>query len=157
MIPMDRILLEHEDLAVMEAHLVRAYPEEGCGVLLGRDLDGTRRVEAVVGVDNVHGESRNDRYEIHPERFLEIEKRARDMGVEVIGFFHSHPDRPAEPSRFDRERAWAYYSYMIASVTSGGVREIRSWRLREDDSRFDPENLVVVDTLPEAASGNESR
>jgi proteasome lid subunit RPN8/RPN11 len=141
---MTRIVVDREDLAVLEAHLIRAYPREGCGVLVGRDGETGRTVEAVVGVENVRAEE-SGRYEIHPERFLEIEKRARDAGASVVGFFHSHPDRPAEPSRFDRAHAWAYYSYVIASVVEGRLEEVRSFRLSDGNGDFEAEEMVIAE------------
>jgi proteasome lid subunit RPN8/RPN11 len=148
----NRILLARHALAALHEHLLAAYPEEGCGLLLGRDLAAERRVEEAVGVENVGEGARRQRYTIDPERFLEIEKRARSAGLEVIGFFHSHPDHPATPSDFDREGAWPYYSYVIASVSPNHVGEIRSWRLREDGSGFDAEELIVVEPTREATS-----
>ncbi len=128
----------------IHAHLCRAYPEEGCGVLLGRDRGGVRDVEQVIALENQRPDSRQSRYVIAPEQFLEAERRAREAGLDVIGFFHSHPDHPAEPSAFDLEHAWPYYAYLIASVRNREVREMRSWRLADDRSRFDPEDLIVA-------------
>jgi len=144
---MTSLLLGPREAAAVADHLGRAHPEEGCGLLLGREHDGVRQVREVVALDNDRPDSRRDRYAIAPERFLEAEKRAREAGLEVLGFFHSHPDRPAEPSRFDLENAWPYYSYLIASVARGRVVEMRCWRLAGDGSRFDPERLILEPEL----------
>jgi len=72
---------------------------------------------------------------------LEAERQARAEGLDVLGIVHSHPDHPAEPSSFDLEHAWPYYSYMIVSVSGGAAADQRSWRLRDDRSGFDPERL----------------
>ena len=133
----------------MHAHLLAAYPEEGCGVLLGRDEGEDRLVERVVTLENRRGERRHDRYLITPEQVLEAERAGREVGLEVAGFFHSHPDHPAVPSAFDLEQAWPYYSYVIVSLERGRVAETRSWRLAEDRSRFDPE---TIELLPEVAA-----
>ncbi len=125
----------------IHAHAQRVYPEEGCGVLLGRDRGVERQVERVVVVENSSADPRNHRYLIPPERLLAIEREGRESGLEVVGFFHSHPDHPAEPSRFDLEHAWPYYSYLIVSVRRDEVAETRAWRLTDDRSRFDPESL----------------
>ncbi len=127
----------------LEAHLERAYPEEGCGVLLGRDQPRGRRVERVIGFENMQDGPRGRRYRIDPEQLLGAEREARSQGLEVLGFFHSHPDHPARPSAFDLENAWPYYSYLIVSVERGRARAARSWRLAEDRSRFEPEALAV--------------
>lgn len=133
--------LHAAETAAIRDHLVRAYPEEGCGVLLGRDRDGEREVVRVRALDNLRDDSRRNRYLIAPEQFLEAEREARAAGLDVVGFFHSHPDHPARPSGFDLEHAWPYYSYLIVSVVGGKVADSRSWRLREDRSAFDPEAL----------------
>ncbi len=125
----------------IRAHLERAYPEEGCGVLLGRERDGARRVERVLGFENRREDSRRNRYLSAPEQLLAAEREARAEGLEVLGFFHSHPDQPARPSAFDLEHAWPYYSYLIVSVAGGRAVESRCWRLAGDRARFDPETL----------------
>ncbi|HTO91951.1 MAG TPA: M67 family metallopeptidase [Candidatus Sulfotelmatobacter sp.] len=127
----------------VHTHLCRAYPEEGCGVLLGRERDGRREVERVIGFDNVQGDERQRRYLIAPEQFLAAEKQARGSGLDVIGFFHSHPDHPSRPSAYDLEHAWPWYSYLIVSVERGEVRDAHSWRLTDDRSRFEPEEIVL--------------
>ena len=124
----------HQDLA-------RAYPEEGCGVLLGRELGETREVVRAVTFDNQRDDSRRNRYLISPEQFLAADRAARDEGLDVLGFFHSHPDHPARPSEFDRENAWPWYSYVIVSVLQGRAADTTCWRLAEDRSRFEPEAL----------------
>ena len=138
---MSGLRLSAPDEARIHAHLARAYPEEGCGVLLGRDGDGARLVERVLPSENVRGDSRTNRYLIAPEQFLAAEREAREAGLEVVGFFHSHPDHPASPSAFDLEHAWPYYSYLIVSVEQGRVADTRSWRLAADRSRFDAEPI----------------
>jgi proteasome lid subunit RPN8/RPN11 len=132
---------------IVRAHLIRAYPEEGCGVMIGLDRDGERRVQSVVPLENRREDSRGNRYLIAPEQFLAAEREARGRGLDVVGFFHSHPDHPARPSAFDLEHAWPYYSYLIVSVERGLVTDQRSWRLAEDRSGFEPESLEI---LPEA-------
>jgi proteasome lid subunit RPN8/RPN11 len=136
------LLLRASHTERVHTHLCRAYPEEGCGVLLGRERDGTREVEDIVELENERDESRHNRYVISPEQFLRAEKEARAAGLDVIGFYHSHPDHPARPSAFDLEHAWPWYSYVIVSVERGRVADVRSWRLREDRGAFDPEPLA---------------
>ncbi len=128
-------------LEQVHAHLARAYPEEGCGVLVGRDEGARRVVERVVVFENQREDSRHNRYLITPEQLLVVEREARHEGLDVVGFYHSHPEHTAFPSAFDLEHAWPYYSYLIVSVTSGRVGEARAWRLATDRSRFEPETL----------------
>jgi proteasome lid subunit RPN8/RPN11 len=130
--------------AEMRAHLGRAYPEEGCGVLLGRETGGVREVERLVSLENRRDDERQRRYLIAPEQFLAADQEARAAGIEVLGFFHSHPDHPSRPSAFDLEHAWPYYSYVIVSVERGRPADARSWRLRDDRSGFELEQLLVT-------------
>ena len=134
-----RLRAKHTE--IVHSHLCRAYPEEGCGVLLGRDLADGREVERVIGFENVREDSRNHRYLIAPEQFLSAEREARASGLDVIGFFHSHPDHPAFPSRYDLEHAFPFFSYVILAVDGGEPREMRSFVLSEDRSEFLEERL----------------
>ena len=152
------LALDAKLLAEMHEHLCRAYPEEGCGVLLGREADGRRRVAGIVESENHLDRSRHHRYLIAPEQLLEAEREGRRLGLEVLGFFHSHPDHPAQPSAFDLEHAWPYYSYVITKVSGGRIAETRSWRLAEDRSRFEPETLELgPGTAPSGASARLER
>lgn len=137
---------------IVHSHLCRAYPEEGCGVLLGRETAAGREIETVIGFDNVREDSRHNRYLVSPEQFLAAEKQARTAGLDVVGFFHSHPDHPSRPSAFDLEHAWPWYSYLIVSVEQRQVKDARSWRLTDDRSRFEPEDLVLDAPDAEAAA-----
>jgi proteasome lid subunit RPN8/RPN11 len=140
----------------MVAHLCRAYPEEGCGVLLGRDVGTEREVVGTIALENRLAESRHNRYLIPPEQFLAADRMARAAGLDVIGFFHSHPDHPARPSTFDLQHAWPYYSYVIVSVTRGEAGNLRSWRLAEDRSAFE-EEIVEVRHARSASAPTEER
>jgi len=110
-------------------------------------------VVEIVAVENRREESRHNRYLIAPEQFLFADRAARGAGLDVIGFFHSHPDHPARPSAFDLEHAWPYYSYLIVGVTRGQAGEGRSWRLAEDRSRFEEETVEVRATHSEPSGG----
>jgi proteasome lid subunit RPN8/RPN11 len=131
-------------VATMHAHAARAYPEECCGVMLGADdEEGRRRVVDVLEVANVKNEARTRRYLMDPAALLAAEKSASGRGLDVVGIYHSHPDHPSHPSEFDREHAMPFWSYLIVSCQGGGVASTQSWRLREDRSRFDEEDLVI--------------
>jgi len=127
----------------VQAHVLRAYPEEGCGVMLGGECQGQRQVTRIVTFENQRVDSRHNRYLISPEQFLAAECQGRELGVDVIGFFHSHPDHPARPSAFDLEHAWPYYSYLIVSVLQGRIGEMQSFRLAADRSHFETESLEL--------------
>jgi proteasome lid subunit RPN8/RPN11 len=130
-------------LAALHAHLAAAYPGEGCGVLVGLDRGGARRIERAIGCANLAPETPERRYLIAPGEFLAADHAARADGLEVLGFFHSHPDHPALPSAFDLERAWPYYSYLIVSLAGGVPAGHGLWRLRADGAAFESEPLTI--------------
>ncbi len=142
---MTRIALSTDQLESLTHHARVAYPEEGCGILLGRPGEASGAVvEELVLADNERADSRHNRYVIAPETVLAAHRRARDGGLDVVGYFHSHPDCPAVPSDFDREHAWPGLSYVIVSVRAGEVAEVRSWRLADDRERFREETLETL-------------
>ena len=145
------IELSPADLARIRAHGEATYPEECCGILVGRTEKAASgngavlaRVVRLVGAENEReDENRHNRYLIPPEVILRTEREARADGLDVIGYYRSHPDHPSRPSEFDRDHAWPGYSYLIVSVREGRARDERSWRLSNDRSRFDEEPIRV--------------
>ncbi len=134
-----RLRLRPGTLAEMRRHAEAGYPEEVCGGLLGR-VSGENHVEVryTARVANRRGDERRRRYLIGPDDVLALERQAETAGLQVVGYYHSHPDGLPRPSDFDREHAWPWYAYVILSVTDGRVVEARGWRLREDRTEFDP-------------------
>ena len=117
------------------------YPEECCGILLGRFERKRKIVIEVIStindweaseLNNERHRTKNSRYVIPPQEIFRAQKRGRDLDLEIIGFFHSHPDYPAIPSECDRVQAWEIYSYPIVSVIQGQSIEIKSWVLDKD-------------------------
>ena len=132
-------------LAEIAAHLEAAYPHEGCGILIGRSASGCRVVSEILPTGNAREEgARHNRYLIPPEELLQGELRAEELGLAVVGYFHSHPDGPDHPSEFDRENGWPGYSYLITAVASGRATSTRAWQLRRDRSAFDAQRLVIL-------------
>jgi proteasome lid subunit RPN8/RPN11 len=125
------------------------YPKECCGVLLGKLVEGERIVSEIVSCTNIAEGDQRDRYHIDPAELIDIQKRARDAGLDIIGFFHSHPDHPVVASKTDlREALWFANSYLIVEVTKGRAGEIGSFVLcgtDEQDKRFDPEQISISD------------
>ncbi|MDR3207161.1 MAG: M67 family metallopeptidase [Oscillospiraceae bacterium] len=122
-----------------------AYPNECCGALLGLwDPEGVREATGIFPIPNAResGEQYH-RFVITPEDFLRAEKAARAEGLEVLGFYHSHPDHPAAPSDYDREHALPVYAYVITAVADGRAEAMTSWRLSPDRARFDPEDILI--------------
>jgi cysteine synthase B len=122
--------------AAIRQHAVDAYPDECCGALLG-SADGAVREALPLG--NHSDEERRRRFVVTPRDYRAAEARAEALGVELIGFYHSHPDHPAVPSQFDLDHAWPNLSYAIVSVRAGRDGDLRSWRLWQDRSRFEEE------------------
>jgi proteasome lid subunit RPN8/RPN11 len=130
------------DVGNIHEHAREAYPEECAGALVGMDVEEMKIVVDVWRAENTHREERSRRFLIEPLQIKEFEERAAERDMDVLGFYHSHPDHPAEPSEYDREHAWPYYSYVIASVGENGVEGMRSWVLKDDRSGYEEEQIV---------------
>lgn len=128
----------------VERHGEADYPHEACGLLLGAlDDDGAKRVDEALALANAREEgARHHRFVIRPEDLVRAERAARARGRDIVGIYHSHPDHPDEPSRYDLEHAWPVYSYVIVSVRAGRAASLRSWELASDRLRFEPEPIV---------------
>lgn len=125
----------------IRAHGVETYPHECCGALLGRDRDGSREVRELLPLANRRDDSPRNRFEVTPGDVLLAEKTARAAQLELLGWYHSHPDAPARPSEYDREHAWPWYSYIIVSIQKGEPRGMTSWRLQDDRTAYDSEEI----------------
>src|ERR1700693_5747981 len=136
--------IREELLRRIHAHGVETYPHECCGALLGADGEGSREVVELLPLANRRNDSPRNRFELTPDDVQMAEKKARELRLEVVGWYHSHPDAPARPSEFDREHAWPWYSYIIVSVQQREPRDTKSWRLRDDRSAYDPEAIESV-------------
>jgi proteasome lid subunit RPN8/RPN11 len=119
-------------------HGAETYPNECCGALIGRDGG----VAVAYALPNTTEEGPRRRFRVRPDDYRDAERRAVEQGAELLGFYHSHPDHPARPSQYDLDHAWPFFSYVIVSVRGGVPQEMASWRLREDRSVFDREELL---------------
>jgi proteasome lid subunit RPN8/RPN11 len=138
---MSKLVLPAALGARIEAHARRAYPEECCGILVGRLENGAAVVEEVAPGRNV-ATGRHRRYEVDPAQLVAAHKESRRAGRRVLGYYHSHPDRPAVPSARDLEHAWPDTSYLIVAVAGGEAGELRSFRLAAGGDRFEEERLL---------------
>ena len=129
--------------AAIRAHAAQDYPHECCGFLVGKSEGSTVTAARVVPAANTRDDSPRNRFEIDPGELVKTDRAARAEGLGVVGFYHSHPDAPAQPSEFDREHAWPGYCYVIVSVRQGVPREMRDWLLRDDRSGFDEDPITV--------------
>ena len=142
---MELVLKIREDLARrIQSHGVETYPHECCGALLGRDAENSREVLDLLPLENRRDDSPRNRFEVTPEDVRLAENTARAKQLDLIGWYHSHPDAPARPSEFDREHAWPWYSYIIVSIQARAPQDTKSWRLRDDRSAYDPEAIETA-------------
>lgn len=141
-------------LSQIHAHGEQAYPEEGAGLLLGKEDKESRVVNMVFPLTNAREDTaRHNRYLITPKDMLAGEKEADRLGLDVVGVFHSHPDHPSLPSEFDREWALPWFSYLITSVREGKAADSRSWRLSEDRDSFLEEPIRLIKKEQESIGG----
>ena len=122
---------------VIREHGQETFPHECCGALIGHD----DRVTAAVPLPNTTEEGPRRRFLVRPSDYRTAEQKASELGGELLGFYHSHPDHPARPSQFDLDHAWPNFAYIIVSVMSGVARDMTVWYLQEDRSRFDEGTL----------------
>ncbi len=129
--------------AAIRAHGRDVFPRECCGALLGRDGQVREALEAwkvpSAAADGVR------RFLVEPDDYRAVEQRALAAGLDLLGFYHSHPDHPARPSQYDLDHAWPTMSYVIVSVIDGKDQALTSWRLRADRSAFDEERVTYGD------------
>jgi proteasome lid subunit RPN8/RPN11 len=152
--------IRKDSLKAITDHGARDYPSECCGILLGR-VDGGQKVvtevvplrnlrhepqrgQEILPLDEPGQESERNRFLIDPRDQLRVEKDARARHLDVLGYYHSHPDHPARPSRYDQEHAWPWYSYVILSVEQGVAGDLNCWVLAEDRSDFDRQPVEIV-------------
>jgi proteasome lid subunit RPN8/RPN11 len=133
--------------SALRAHGEETYPHECCGALLGRATSDGWRVEAVVRAGNTRTDSAHNRYNISPLELVKIEREARRQGFGIAGFYHSHPDHPAQWSSTDFDEAhWLGCSYVITTVTQGKATVTNSFQLTgatEEDKRFEQDTILV--------------
>jgi proteasome lid subunit RPN8/RPN11 len=170
------LTLTSQHIDQLSAHAEQVYPEECCGLLVGRRQAAEKSVVEVVSLDNDwasdwDGEgsvgaiaddalepeqrTRRRRYAIAPQDLLRVQKQARDKGLIILGIYHSHPDEVAVPSECDRRLAWAEYAYVILSVRQGKTADIQNWTL-DLDHQFQPEPIKMspssaTDRMPVSA------
>jgi proteasome lid subunit RPN8/RPN11 len=136
------ITLANKQLTEIRAHGVRDYPYECCGLLLGRFGSDGKLVTETYPISNAREESaKRNRFLITPEELMKGERYAREHDLEVVGFYHSHPDSPAVPSQYDLEHAWPTYSYIIVSTSADRANDLFSWEQEPDRSRFNQEEI----------------
>jgi proteasome lid subunit RPN8/RPN11 len=144
--------IEYADYEALRAHGEEIYPNECCGVLLGKNIasegeGAVNHVQQIVRAGNTRTDSAHNRYNIAPQELVKIQRQARGLGLDIVGFYHSHPDHPAQWSTTDfAEAHWLGCSYIITSIEHGKAATTNSFLLRgtgEDDKKFEDEPIQI--------------
>lgn len=137
---------EKDVLEAVRRHGRTRYPEECCGFLLGHlDARGRKVIVAAEAAENVRSENRERRYTIAPGDYLIADREAQRRGLDIVGFYHSHPDHPARPSATDlAEATFPEFVYVITSVNDGEAGDLTAWTLADDRSAFTEEVIEIV-------------
>ena len=142
------LTIRQSELDALRRHGEETYPHECCGVMLGRIQGDERVVEAVLRAGNTRVDSPQNRYNIDPRELVRIQRESRERGLDIVGFYHSHPDHPARWSQTDLAEAhWVGCSYVITSVDKGKASVTNSFVLEgagEEDKRFADEAIRVL-------------
>ncbi len=138
------IELSAAQLILIRAAGERAYPEECCGLLVGRDMaDGRISVTRIVESDNVRRDRAHDRFEIDPQVRIAVEREVRGSPERIVGHYHSHPDHPARPSQTDLEMVFEpNLIWLIVGVETGAAREVGAFRVNANGDGFD--DIAIV-------------
>ena len=146
------IEMNQKVIDAITAHAESDYPHECGGMLIGHfAADGTKRVTEIFPLENAREEeARHNRVLILPRDVLRAEKYAREQKLDVIGYYHSHPESPAVPSQYDLDHALPVWSYVIASVIEGKVADIFSWEMENDRSKFNEEVIQTEELATDA-------
>jgi proteasome lid subunit RPN8/RPN11 len=159
--------IHYADYEALRAHGEETYPNECCGVLVGKKTaregndPAVNHVQQIVRAGNTRTDSAHNRYHIAPQELVKIQRQARGLGLDIVGFYHSHPDHPAQWSKTDfAEAHWLGCSYIITSVEQGKAALTNSFLLRgtgEDDKNFEDEpiQIDIAANLAEAAAHNQ--
>ncbi len=138
------LLLSKDEMEKIVTQSESSYPTECCGLLIG--LEGSeRKVQEARPCLNAASEEARIRYKIDPRTLIEAERELVNSGKLILGIYHSHPDYPAHPSKFDLDHAWPWYSYLVLSVKRGHFIEAASWRLSKNLTDFQSEELKILD------------
>jgi proteasome lid subunit RPN8/RPN11 len=136
------MMISQSALDAIKAHGAEGYPNEICGIMVGPRGGG--RATEVKRARNIIVDRARDRYEIDPRDHIRIQRETDAAGLDIVGYYHSHPDHPAQASRFDTERAWAGYVYVIVSVANGTPVDANAFVAEADAGPFRPEPLEIV-------------
>ncbi|MDE1177680.1 MAG: M67 family metallopeptidase [Edaphobacter sp.] len=148
--------ISYTDYEAMRAHGEETYPHECCGVLLGKSTEDGNHVHQIVRAGNTRTDSAHNRYNIAPIELVKIQRQARGLGLDIVGFYHSHPDHPAQWSPTDfAEAHWFGCSYIITAIAQGKAAITNSFLLSgtgEEDKTF-VDQAVEIDVASTTPKG----
>ncbi|MFQ5641224.1 MAG: M67 family metallopeptidase [bacterium] len=137
--------IDKKHFELIKAYGEECFPNECCGFLLGKHSEGDKEVVSSLPAYNAREkDQQRHRFLITPDVFLQNEKFAKQRGLDIVGFYHSHPNAEARPSEYDLQHSWPWYSYIIVSVLENRVDQVTSWTLKDDRVQFEEENIIVI-------------
>jgi proteasome lid subunit RPN8/RPN11 len=136
------IKIELDAWQTMVAHAQSTFPDECCGVMIGKISGDEKLVTTAVALENSYKGKQEDRYEIKPEDLLAADKSARAHGLDLIGIFHSHPDCDAYFSKTDLENSCPWYSFVVLSIKGGTFDHANSFLPNADQTAAEKEELI---------------
>lgn len=136
-----KIAIQTDEYTKIVAHACEGYPHEVVGILAGDRSKNT--VTEVKPLFNERGDT-NNRYKVGALTLMRAEQALESKGLEIVGYYHSHPDHPSQYSEYDREHALPNMSYLIVSVVEGQEHSKQSWRLTEDRSLMTEEEITLI-------------
>ncbi len=141
------IIISNDKLDIIKKHAAEIFPYEACGAILGIIEGDNKTITAVFPANNRYKKIAWDKFEIEPKDMLAIDKLSRAGNIEIVGFYHSHPNYPAIPSSYDVDASWPYYSYMILSVKGkepGDVSDIKSYLMPDKKNKPLIETIIIA-------------
>ncbi|MDR2081172.1 MAG: M67 family metallopeptidase [Campylobacteraceae bacterium] len=137
------IILNDSLIEQINSHAQADYPHECCGIILGELKNSIKAAHELLNISNARDEAnRHNRFLITDEEFAKAALYAAKKGYEILGFYHSHPDHPSAPSKYDLDHAWPFYSYIIVSVEKGKAKLLTAWELENDRTKFNQETII---------------
>ena len=141
------IIIPKNELEIIKKHAAEIFPYEACGGLLGKIEGENKIIVKAYPAENRYGKITWDSFEIEPKDILEMDKFYMKENLDILGFYHTHPNHPAIPSNFDVNASWPFYSYVILSVkgnTPESVADIKSYLMPDRDSTPVEEEVIIV-------------
>jgi len=131
----------------LRAHGEETYPHECCGILLGKSDAENLTVAQLMRAGNTRTDSAHNRYNIAPQELIAAQRHARKVGLDIVGFYHSHPDHPAQWSPTDfAEAHWFGCAYVITAIEKGRAQITNSFLLtgaNEEDKAFINQPITI--------------